>query len=142
MKFGKTHRPKLGEVSYLFVSYNIMMSRLSTLNGFRIILLIACQCNPRIKSPKKIHNFKITEFVLEVDTHSSDDGRTCILLICHALLPNVEEKCVIYLENIFVGNNLGPTSIINIFSRHQINFTSFAQSLVVKVNCRLEIPYS
>ena len=36
MKFGKTYL-KLGEMSYLFISYHIIISWLYTLNGFRIL---------------------------------------------------------------------------------------------------------
>ena len=39
---------KLEGVSCLFISYNIIVSWLYTLNGFQIISLIAWQSNPRI----------------------------------------------------------------------------------------------
>ena len=43
----------LGEVSYLFIAYNNVISWLYTLKVFRIICLIAWQCNPRIDRAKQ-----------------------------------------------------------------------------------------
>ena len=40
LKFGKTYRLKFGEMSYWFISYNIIISWIYTLNGFRIIFLL------------------------------------------------------------------------------------------------------
>ena len=45
---GKRTDLKLGEMSYLFTSYNNIISWRYTLNGFRIIFFIPCQCKPRI----------------------------------------------------------------------------------------------
>lgn len=59
-----------------------------------------------MKSPEQIHHLKVTKFFLEVNTHSREDEYVDILLACHALLTNVEKKCVTSQENVCVGDKL------------------------------------
>ena len=47
---GKCTDLKLGEVSQSSISYDFIISWVNSLNSFRIILLIAWQCNPRISN--------------------------------------------------------------------------------------------